>query len=317
MPSEHHSSQNTTTTTTEGNSANAKRLKMGVRQETAVFDNVPKSNQDQRPFEVPNNIQLNEDEIKSSYEVTIRNLGSDDLLDKELKFNALGLIDAGRDPRKKNGLIYFSNKDTKNLKLDYKLNTNYFPLLSNPDVKKSANYFYLFVLYYIKTSNSYRINFHQISQYLIKDNQIDKELYKDYKMFIQVSNTNPHKIIARQIIRVGDDTYLEIFCENTENKLHIRDLSNIMNEKIFRCEQKTVTIGNDISCSFVIENKQHIANIHCTLTYSNVLNGWMLKDGDDDKGSETGSWALAMHEIDLYDGLVLEIDKKQIVFSFN
>jgi hypothetical protein len=24
-----------------------------------------------------------------------------------------------------------------------------------------------------------------------------------------------------------------------------------------------------------------------------------------------------MHEIDLYDGLVLEIDKKQIVFSFN
>lgn len=298
--------------------AKASKNKINLRQGTAVIGTSTKDTSTVQTYDVPNNIPLTEDEIKDSLIVTITNQDNNNLIspETELKFNGLGLINSGRNVKKKNGIIYFSNKNTKNLKNDYQLNTSYFPLTSVTDVNKSQNYLHLFIIYFVKESNNYKINFKEVSKYLYEEEHSDEtqiQLYKDYNVLIHLSAVIPHRIISKQVI-VFDDMYLEISSDN-DNNLHIADLSN-GNMLTFTVNKKVVLIGSGSECDMVIKDKG-LEQIQVTVLFSQGFGLWVMKDGNEDKATEKGTKVLAMYEIDLYDGMVMSVDDKKIGFCFN
>ena len=292
---------------------------MNLRQGTAVIGSSTKElPATVQTYDVPNNVPLTEEEIKDSLVVTISNQDKGDLIspETEIKFNGLGLINSGRNVKKKNGIIYFSNKHTKNLKNDYQLNTSYFPLTTVTEVNKSQNYFHLFVIYFVKESNNYKINFKEVSKYLYEEEHSDEtqiQLYKDYNVLIYLSAVIPHRIISKQVI-VLDDLYLEISSDN-DNNLQIADLNN-GNMLTFSVEKKVVLIGSGDECDMVIKDKG-LEKIQVTVLFSQGFGLWVMKDGNEDKATVKGTKVLAMYEIDLYDGMVMSVDNKKIGFCFN
>ena len=311
-------SNNSDSSTLEPPKAKNSKNKLNLRQGTAVIGTTTKEASAVATYDVPSNVPLSDDEIKSSLIVTIVNKNDSDLIspETELKFNGLGLINNGRNVKKKNGLIYFSNKNTKNLKNDYQLNITYFPLTSIADVNKSQNYLHLFVIYFVKESNNYKINFKEVSKYLFEEERSDDmqiQLYNQYNIVIHLSAVIPHRIISKQVI-VFDELFMEVYADS-DNTLQIADLNNanLMN---FTTDKKVVRIGNADNCDVVIKNKG-LDDIQVTITFTQGFGLWVMKDGNEDKASSKGTKVLALYEIDLYDGLTMSVDNKEISFLFN
>ena len=77
---------------------------MNLRQGTAVIGSSTKElPATVQTYDVPNNVPLTEEEIKDSLVVTISNQDKGDLIspETEIKFNGLGLINSGRNVKKK------------------------------------------------------------------------------------------------------------------------------------------------------------------------------------------------------------------------
>jgi hypothetical protein len=292
--------------------------KLNLRQGTAVIGTTTKDVSSTATYDVPSNIPLTEDEIKSSLIVTIINKNNNDLIspESELKFNGLGLLNNGRNVKKKNGLIYFSNRNTKNLKNDYQLNITYFPLTSIADVNKSQNYLHLFIIYFVKESNNYKINFKEVSKYLFEEERSDDmqiQLYNQYNVLIHLSAVIPHRVISKQVI-VFDELFIEVYTDS-DNNLQIADLNNanLMN---FNVDKKVVRIGSAQNCDVVVTGKG-LDDVQVTITFTQSFGLWVMKDGSEDKATTKGTKVLALYEIDLYDGLTMSVDNKEISFVFN
>ena len=313
-----NNSESSSPSTLEPPKVKCSKNKMNLRQGTAVIGTTTKEAQATETYDVPSNIPLTEEEVKSSLVVTMMNKDDSDLIspETELKFNGLGLINNGRNVKKKNGLIYFSNKNTKNLKNDYQLNITYFPLTSISDVNKSQNYLHLFVIYFVKESNSYKINFKEVSKYLFEEERSDDmqlQLYNQYNVIIHLSAVVPHRVISKQVIVFGEQ-FMEVYSDG-DNSLQIADLNNA-NLMSFSADKKVVLIGNADSCDVVIKNKG-LDDIQVTITFAQNLGLWVMKDGHEDKATSKGTKALALYEIELYNGMVMSVDNKAISFLFN
>lgn len=103
-----------------------KKEKSGSRQGTAIFTSVPNNSKD--AFKLPTQITVTYEEIEKNQKVDVKNINNDDLIDlnEHLCFNALGLIGKGREKEKKDDIVYFCNKNSKDKdKIDYYLNTDY------------------------------------------------------------------------------------------------------------------------------------------------------------------------------------------------
>ena len=251
--------------------------KLNLRQGTAVIGTTTKDVSSTATYDVPSNIPLTEEEIKSSLIVTIINKNNNDLIspESELKFNGLGLLNNGRNVKKKNGLIYFSNKNTKNLKNDYQLNITYFPLTSIADVNKSQNYLHLFIIYFVKESNNYKINFKEVSKYLFEEERSDDmqiQLYNQYNVLIHLSAVIPHRVISKQVI-VFDELFIEVYTDS-DNNLQIADLNNanLMN---FNVDKKVVRIGSADNCDVVVKGKG-LDDVQVTITFTQSFGLWLL-----------------------------------------
>ena len=78
-----------------------KKEKEKFRNGTAVFTTIPNNNKD--GFKIPNKIVINSKDIENSPKISVLNVSSEGLFNKEdkLLFNANGLIDKGRAIQKK------------------------------------------------------------------------------------------------------------------------------------------------------------------------------------------------------------------------
>ena len=57
---------------------------------------------------------------------------------------------------------------------------------------------------------------------------------------------------------------------------------------MFTNEKKKIRIGKHPQCEITI-NEQGISRVQCSLTFKNG-EGWMIKDGDENKLSTNGTW---------------------------
>ena len=280
-----------------------KKEKEKFRNGTAVFTTIPNNNKD--GFKIPNKIVINSKDIENSPKISVLNVSSEGLFNKEdkLLFNANGLIDKGR--ANKDGVVYYTSRANKE-QLDYVLNTNYLP----SHTEKDNNY--IFATYYVKESNSYNINFYHKTI----PTQSEKPLmfYESYLMFIQVDHIIPVKLLLKEVIKIGDIIFE--FIPITGGLLTVVNVTDNNSKLIFHPQDKQITIGRSEECVIRFESEKNISKVQVTIDYVVKCGCWFLKDGNEEKASTNGTMLYAINEYPLYDGLIACIDNKPIQFQF-
>ena len=235
-----------------------KKEKEKFRNGTAVFTTIPNNNKD--GFKIPNKIVINSKDIENSPKISVLNVSSEGLFNKEdkLLFNANGLIDKGR--ANKDGVVYYTSRANKE-QLDYVLNTDYLP----SHTEKDNNY--IFATYYVKESNSYNINFYHKTI----PTQSEKPLtfYESYLMFIQVDHILPVKLLLKEVIKIGD-IILE-FIPIAGGLLTVVNVTDNNSKLIFHPQDKQITIGRSEECVIRFESEKIYQKFKLRLTtLSNV-----------------------------------------------
>ena len=188
------------------------------------------------------------------------------------------------------------NKDVEEESKDYVLNLSC-DLLSNIVT-------YLFIIFYIKEINIYKIKFNNsLHQSILAKN-----------IFVKISNDFPQIILNETRLTLGEVQ----FQINILNQYMI-EIININQKKQYgfhAITQSTITIGRSEKCSLSFPDELSLSEYHTTIFYDMDNKTWMLHDGVETTPSDTGSWFFSSHPIPINNGMIIRMWNKEIMINY-
>lgn len=102
------------------------------------------------------------------------------------------------------------------------------------------------------------------------------------------------------------------FVPITGGLLSITNINDPSSKVIFHPEQKTITMGSSKTCTLCFEN-ENILTVQATIEYISSHAFWNFRE---EEYSENSTLLYGINEYPLSDGMVICIDKKEIMFEF-
>ena len=279
-----------------------------IKGDTIVKDknetlNEEKTEQDPIITYMASNIQITDEDVKSSSKLILEEVKCNLLYGKKIEITAAGMV-GGRN--KRDGFSIFGLKkeidselDDSNSKndngnifsSDYEL--NYSPFLSYP---------YIFTIYFKKEEKSFYIKAFSGKG---SDNKV---------LFIKLNNKNKYILNQKELILTGNVIF-QVTPVN-ESSIEIVNLSkkryNIIKNIYDGTKKSKITIGRHKDCDFPFPKDKSFSRCQTTFEFDGGLKKWTIIDGKSDKLSTNGTWIFGTHSFLIKDEMIAEILNSQI-----
>lgn len=166
----------------------------------------------------------------------------------------------------------------------------------------SDNFFFL--ICYNKEDNLYKLKFNDYFQ--------NNFIYNN--IFIQIPHLEPKILFNSTIITIGSVKLWINYL--SKNKLEIINLNQPKKTVFNPSTISKITLGKGRNCDLSFENHIEHSDVHCTIFFDLFSKKWMIRDGEENTPSESGTWIFTTNPIIINNEMVVRLWGNELLFKY-
>ena len=166
----------------------------------------------------------------------------------------------------------------------------------------SDNFFFL--LCYNKEQNLYKLKFNDYLQ--------NNFIYNN--IFIQIPHFEPKILYNSTILTIGSVK----LCINylSKYKLEIINLEQTKKIVFNPSTISKITLGKGRNCNLSFENHIELSDVHCTIFFNLFSKKWMIRDGEGNAPSSSGTWIFTTNPVIISNEMVVKLWGNELLFRY-